>query len=157
MWRLLLAAAILGGFVAGWKVHDWGYAVPQVRAAQAAVHAVQHQAGASQSIAVRDQRGQDQVRTITRRLIERIPVYVTPKIDRAFPLPWGLVRVHDAAARGDDLSAFAEGAGEPDDAASDVRASEAAAVIAGNYGDCRADRRRLADLQAWVRAMHLAD
>jgi len=160
MWKLSLllgAAALGGGFAAGWKVHDWRDAAGQLRAAQAAVHLVQRQAAASQSIAVANQRAEDQVRTVTRRLIERIPVHVTPQIDRAFPLPWGLVRVHDAAARGDDLSAVAEGAGQPDDAASDVPASEAGAVIAGNYGDCRADRRRLADLQAWVKAMRLAD
>jgi hypothetical protein len=71
-------------------------------------------------------------------------------------LPWGFVRVHDAAVRGDDLSAAAESPGGPDDAASDVAASRAVAVIASNYGSCRADRERLADLQAWAKSMGLA-
>ena len=71
-------------------------------------------------------------------------------------LPWGFVRVHDAAVRGDDLPAAPESPAEPDDAASDVAASEAAAVIAGNYGACRADRQQLADLQAWAKSMGLA-
>jgi len=69
----------------------------------------------------------------------------------------GLPNLHDAAARGDDLPAAAQGAAEPDDAASDVPASQAAAVIAANYGDCRVDRQRLTDLQAWARQMRLAD
>jgi hypothetical protein len=160
MWKLSLllgVAALGGGFAAGWRVHDWRDGAGQLHAAQAAVRVTQRQAAASEAIAVRDQQAEDRVRTVTRRLIERVPVYVTPQTDRDFPLPWGFVRVHDAAIGGDDLSAAAPGAGQPDDAASDVAASEAAAVIAGNYGDCRVDRQRLADLQAWAKAMHLAD
>lgn len=159
MWKLSLffgAAALAGGFAAGWKIHDWRDAASQLRATQAVVRTVQRQAAASQAIAVGDQRAQDKVRTVTRRLIEKVPVYVTPQTDRAFPLPWGFVRVHDAAIRGDDLSAAAESPREPDDAASDVAASRAATVIAANYGDCRADRQRLADLQAWAKSMGLA-
>ena len=159
MWKLSLllsAATLAGGFAAGWKIHDWRDAAGQLHSAQTAVRTVQRQSAANQAIAVRDQRAQDQVRTVTRRLIEKVPVYVTPQIDRAFPLPWGFVRLHDAAVRGDDLSAAPTGSAEPDDAASDVTASRAAAVIAGNYGDCRADRERLADLQAWAKSMGLS-
>jgi hypothetical protein len=160
MWKLSLLlgiAALTGGFAAGWKVHDWRDAAGQLSATQAAVRAVQRQAAASQAIAVGDQRAQDQVRTVTRRLIEKVPVYVSPQTDRAFPLSWGFVRLHDAAVRGDDRSAAAEDPAEPDDAASDVAASRAAAVIAANYGGCRADRQRLSDLQAWAKRMGLAD
>lgn len=159
MWKLSLllgVAAVAGGFAAGWKVHDWRDAASQLHATQAAVRTVQRQAATSQAIAVGDQRAQDRVRTVTRRLIEKVPVHVTPQIDRAFPLPWGFVRVHDAAVRGDDLSAAPESAAEPDDAASDVAPSRAVTVIAGNYGACRADRQRLTDLQAWVKSMGLA-
>ena len=159
MWKLSLllsVATLAGGFAAGWKIHDWRDGASQLHAAQTAVRTVQRQAAASQAIAVRDQHVQEQVHTVTRRLIEKVPVYVTPQIDRAFPLPWGFVRVHDAAVRGDDLSPAATRSAGPDDAPSNVTASRAAAVITGNYGDCRADRARLADLQAWIRGMGLA-
>jgi hypothetical protein len=159
MWKLWLlagAAALVASFVAGWAAHGWRDGAAQVRAAQAAIRTVQRQAAASQVIAVRDQRGQDRIRTVTRRLIEKVPIYVTPESDRAYPLPWGFVRLHDAAVRGDDLSAAADRSGGADDAPSDVAASEAAGVIVANYGGCRADRQRLADLQAWARRMGLA-
>ena len=71
-------------------------------------------------------------------------------------MPWGFVRLHDAAAAGDDLSAAAASLTRPDDAASDVAASEAAGVIVGNYGACHTDQARLAGLQARVREMALA-
>jgi hypothetical protein len=67
-----------------------------------------------------------------------------------------LAILHDAAAAGDDLSAAAADPGRPDDAASDVTASEAAGVIVANYGACHADQSRLAELQAWARSMGLA-
>jgi hypothetical protein len=68
----------------------------------------------------------------------------------------GFVRLHDAAVAGDDLSAAAPGSVGPDDAASGVAASAAAAVIVGNYGACHADQARLAALQAWARGVGLA-
>ena len=102
MWKLpllLSVATLAGGFAAGWKIHDWRDAAGQLHAAQTAVRTVQRPAAARQAVAVSDQRTQDQVRTITRRLIEKVPIYVTPQTDRAFPLPWGFVRLHDAAVK----------------------------------------------------------
>jgi hypothetical protein len=159
MWKLSLfaaAATAIGGFAAGWKVHDWRDGAAQVQAAQSAVKTVQRQAAASQAIAVSDQRTQDRVRTVTRTLIQKVPVYVSATTDARFPVPWGYVRLHDAAAVGDDLSAAASGPDRPDDAASDVAASEAARVVVANYGACRADQARLAELQDWARSMALA-
>lgn len=150
------AAAAIGGFAAGWKVHDWRDGAAEVHAARAAVTTVQRQAAASQTIAVADQRAQDRIRTVTRTLIERVPAHVTPATDAGFPVPWGFVRLHDAAAAGDDLSAAAADPGRPDGAPSDVKASEAAAAVVANYGSCRADQARLAELQAWGREMGLA-
>jgi hypothetical protein len=155
-WLLAGLAALAVGFAVGWAAHGWRDGDAQLGAAQRVVRLVQRQASASQAIAVGDQRADDRIRTVTRRLIEKVPVYVTPQTDRAFPLPWGFVRLHDAAASGDDLPATAAGSARPDDAASDVAASEAAAVVVANYGGCRADRQRLADLQAWARRMGLA-
>jgi hypothetical protein len=158
MWKLSLlaaAATAIGGFAAGWKVHDWRDGAAEVHAARTAVKTVQRQAAASQVIAVADQRAQDRVRTVTKTLIQKVPIYVSAATDARFPLPWGFVRLHDAAAAGDDLSAAAAGPGRPDDSASDVAASQAASVIVGNYGACRADQARLAELQAWTRSMGL--
>jgi hypothetical protein len=116
----------------------------------------ERQAAASQTIAVADQAAQDRVRTITRTLIEEVPAHVSATTDVRFPLPLGFVRLHDAAVAGDDLSAAAPGSVGPDDAASGVAASAAAAVIVGNYGSCHADQARLAELQAWARSVGLA-
>jgi hypothetical protein len=159
MFKLALfaaAAAAVGGFGLGWQVHDWRDGAAETHWAQAAVKTVQHQAAASQAIAVADQRTQDRVRTVTRTLIEKVPIYVSATTDTRFPLPWGFVRLHDAAAVGDDLSAAAPSPGRPDGAPSDVRASEAAGVVVANYGACHADQARLAELQAWARSMRLA-
>jgi hypothetical protein len=159
MWKLSLAASAAAaalGFGAAWKIQDWRGAAVEVRAAATVVKVVQRQAATNQAVAVADQRAQDRIRTVTRTLIEKVPVHVPPSADARFPLPWGFVRLHDAAAIGDDLPAVAAGAARPDDAASDTTASEAAAVIIGNYGNCHADQARLAELQAWARAMGLA-
>ncbi|HXQ16901.1 MAG TPA: hypothetical protein VN814_19995 [Caulobacteraceae bacterium] len=159
MWKLSLfaaAATAIGGFAAGWKVHDWRDGAAEVHAARTAVSTIQRQAAASQTIAVADQAAQDRVRTVTRTLIEKVPVYVSATTDARFPLPVGFVRLHDAAAAGDDLPAVAPGADGADDAASDVAASAAATVIVGNYGACHADQARLAELQAWARSVGLA-
>ncbi|MEJ0065031.1 MAG: hypothetical protein WDM85_06005 [Caulobacteraceae bacterium] len=150
------AATAIGGFAAGWKVHDWRAGAAEVRIAQAAMKTVQRQAAASQVIAVADQRTQDRVRTVTRTLIEKVPTYVSATTDARYPVPWGFVRLHDAAAVGDDLSAAAPSPRRPDDGASDVTTSEAAGVIVANYGSCRADQARLAELQAWTRQIGLA-
>ena len=150
------AAAAIGGFAAGWRLHDWRDGAAEVHAARAVVRTVQRQAAASQAIAVADQRAQDRIRTVTQRLIEKVPLHVTPTTDARYPVPWAYVRLHDAAAAGDDLSAAAADPDRPDGAPSDVAASEAAAAVVGNYGACRADAARLAELQAWARQMGLA-
>jgi hypothetical protein len=159
MWKLSLAfglAAAIGAFGLGWKVHDWRDAAAVVKAQAKVLATVQRQAAASQAAAVADQRTQDRIRTVTRILIQKVPVNVPPTVDARYPLPWGFVRLHDAAAAGDELSPPAAGPERPDGAASDVAASAAATVIVGNYGACRADQARLAELQAWARQVGLA-
>jgi hypothetical protein len=159
MWKVSLfaaAATAIGGFAAGWKVHDWRDGAAEVHATTAAAKTIQRQAAASQAIAVADQAAQDRVRTVTRTLIEEVPAHVSATTDARFPLPLGFVRLHDAAVAGDDLSAIAPGPDGADDAASGVAASAAAAVVVGNYGACHADQARLAELQAWARRVGLA-
>jgi len=159
MWKLqvvLTLAAAVAGFAGGWKVHDWRDAAAELAAARSAVAVVQRQAAVSQQVAVASQQAQDHVRTVTRTLIQKVPAYVSPTTDARYPLPWGFVRLHDAAVAGVDLSAAAPGPGGPDDAPSGIAASAAAAVIVANYGDCHADQARLAALQAWARGEGLA-
>lgn len=79
------------------------------------------------------------VRQVIHDIQRETPRYVTPDSDTAFPLPVGFVRLHDAAA-----AAILPGAPGPHDAqASTVEASDAAIVIAGNYGTCHAIREQL--------------
>jgi len=159
MWRFALfaaAATAIGGFAAGWRVHDWRDGAAEVHAARTVVKTVQRQSAASQAVAIADQRSQDQIRTVTKTLIQKVPVYVSATTDARYPVPWGYVRLHDAATVGDDLSAAAASPGRPDDSPSDVAASEAAGVIVANYGSCRADQARLAALQAWAKDIGLA-
>jgi hypothetical protein len=86
------------------------------------------------------------VRDTTHQLQREAPRYVTPATDRAYPLPVGFVRLHDAAAAG----VLPGPAGAADAQAADVAASEAAVVIAGNYGTCHELREQLIALQAWA-------
>jgi hypothetical protein len=119
---------------------------------QALAHAravVAADAAAVQQAEAQQQRVQTRIRWQTQTIIKEIPGAVTPQVDRDFPLPWGFVRVHDAAARGLDLSAVAEPPGVADASASSVRPSDALAAITANYGDCRADAAELAEWQAW--------
>lgn len=84
----------------------------------------------------------DRVRVIhdTTQTIQReIPSYVTPTTDRAYPLPVGFVRLHDAAATG----VLPDAPRDTDATASDVTASQAASIITANYGTCLAIREQL--------------
>lgn len=84
----------------------------------------------------------DRVRVIhdTTHVLQReIPTYVTPATDRAFPLPRGFVRLHDAAATG----VLPGPARDTDATASDVTTSYAADVIVANYGTCLEIREQL--------------
>lgn len=114
----------------------------------------QRQAAASAAIGAQHDQTIAAIRWRTKEIIRHVPIYVSAESDDRYPVPWGVVRLHDAAALGVDPATLPNPAGEPDDAASSVAASDLARAVARNYGDvCRADAAQLADLQAWVRAM----
>jgi len=94
------------------------------------------------------ERRQVVVRYVTRTLIEKVPIYVSPEVDRRYPLPVGLVRLHDSAARGE--AEVPGSAGEPDDAPSDVAASALAQTLIGNYGDYYACREQVRGWMTWA-------
>lgn len=54
-----------------------------------------------------------------------------------FSLTVGFGRLHDAAARGADVSAVPDPAGRPDDAPAAISAEDAAAAVKANLGLCR--------------------
>lgn len=162
-WKGCALAASLGlivGFGGGWTVRDWKAGADATEAAKAQARQVirvverqREQADVTTTVEARATDTQVQIRTVTQTIIKEVPVYVSAETDARFALPVGLVRVHDAAAAGRPLP---EPAGEPDGAAGDLEASDVApswlaATIAENYGTCRLDQSRLADLQDWIR------
>lgn len=110
----------------------------------------------TQAVEIHDVETVTKIRTVTQTITKEIPVAITPATDRAFPLSVGFVRLHDAFARGVDLSQVPDPAGRPDDAASELASSAAVGLIGANYADCRVDRQHLADLQEWVRGVQRA-
>jgi hypothetical protein len=71
-------------------------------------------------------------------------------------VPWGAVRLFDAAASGSDpgLVAPAIAPGQPDDAASGIPLSRFVAVLAQNFGAGRDNADQLKALEAAVQASH---
>jgi hypothetical protein len=121
------------------------------QAGQRAVGVQRAQASISAAAGVAEQAAQVRIRTVYRTLTQEVPGVLTPEIDRVFDLPVGLLRVHDAAARGVDLSDVPDPAGRPDDAAAGVAVSAVGQALVANYGACHADQERLAALQAWLK------
>lgn len=104
-------------------------------------------------IALLSAQHQTQIQTRTITLLQRIPVYVTAQTDRKFPMPLGFIRVYNAALTGSDLSTVPDPARAINDTPSGIPASEVAENAVGNYGSCRAEKQKLADLQRWVSTM----
>jgi hypothetical protein len=148
----LAALLVVACGVAWWFHHEQADTSAQLVTAQAAAIASDFEASAARADVTRVTVYVDRVRVIhdaTMTLQQEIPRYVTPDTDRAYPLPVGFVRVHDAAAAGVPLL---PSAGDSDAAASGVAASTALGVIAGNYGACHEAAAQLTALQDWVKA-----
>ena len=69
------------------------------------------------------------IRTITKTLLQKVPLYVPAAADAECVLPLGFVRLHDAAAQGVPTPA-----GGPDQAPSGVTLSAIAETVVANYG-----------------------
>lgn len=165
--RLLAgAAAVLitfgAGFGAAWKVKDGIEAREALATARAAAAETGRQAGIAMSeakagsdavnrIAAAAERQQVKIRTQTQILTREVTKYVPVEVDHGVVIPWGFVRVLDAAASGaGDPAAISVGAGQSDTAASDVALSEIATLSAANDGACRANAEQLAALEQWA-------
>lgn len=156
-------AAIVGASGAAWATHHWdGLAYERLKnSQQAAVIVAQQQAIAlraaqdkkSHDVDVANATAQQKIVTRTVEIVRKVPVYVSPETDKHFPLPCGFVRLHDAAALGTEPDAIPNPAGKSDDSACEVTASQAASIIAENYGTANATAQRLKSLEDWVEAM----
>lgn len=112
-------------------------------AAQAGQADAQREALAA-PIAAQQTQAQGRIRTITKTLIEKVPVYV--KAD-ACALPPGFRLLHDAAAANVEVP---DATGLVD--AAPVPAADAASTIVSNYGIARSNAAQLVGLQEWVKA-----
>jgi hypothetical protein len=139
----VLAALLLAALaVIAWQRHHTAALTTQLAEAQAHTWAALFEASVARLDVKIVTRYVDRVRVVhnTTQTIQReIPTYVTPATDRAFPLPRGFVRLHDAAATG----VLPGPARTTDATASNVTASHAADVIAANYGTCLEIREQL--------------
>jgi hypothetical protein len=146
--RLILAMALAGGgFLAGWRVHDWKDGAAATKAVARSVHVVQKQAAVAQQVAVQQQAAQDQVRIVTRTLVQKVPTYVSLEADAGCVVPDGFRMLHDAAASG--VPPAAEPAGQSADAPSGVTLSAVADTVTANYGICHETAERLKGWQDW--------
>lgn len=157
-WKGYVAALMIGlalGAAGTWKVRDWMAAEAALKVARADLRAAIEVGRRTQAAAVitQDVGAAVEVRRGATRIVyqtitERVPVYVTPEIDRDYPVPVGFVRLHDAAAAG-STAALPDRAGEPADAPSGVPLSAVADTVVGNYASCTDDRSRLAGWIEW--------
>lgn len=164
-WKGYVAVLLIGlsiGAAGTWKVRDWKAAESALKASRAETRAAVVVAERTQEAAViTEDVGREvdaaraETRIVYRTIIERIPVHVTPEIDRDYPVPVGFVRVHDAAAAG-SAPALPDGAGQPDNAPSGVALSAVADTVVGNYAVCNDDRARLIGWQDWYRQQKAA-
>jgi hypothetical protein len=156
---IALAAAGAGGFKLAWQLQAGAIAKIQLadaRAEAAAVTKARVQEAAAAKVS--DEAGakaadhQAKIQVVTRTIVREVPAHVTPQADARCVIPVGLVRVHDAAARGVDVTEVPDPTGRSDDAPASVRCSELAGVVADNYGLYRSVSQQLIDLQDWVTA-----
>lgn len=158
-WQIGLAgagAALVIGFGGGYGLRDLKADAEAGKVAEARIASLEASSAAVAKQTLDTYRaGQESgkamagIREFTRTIQEKVPVYVTPETDAAYPVPVGWVRVHDDAATG-KLSAPSA---EPYDAPSGIAASRTASVVAENYGICRENARQLTDLQAWLNSV----
>jgi len=95
---------------------------------------------------------QAKTETQIRTVIEKVPVYVSQKAAAGCVIPWGAVRLLDAAASGADPADLHAriAPGQSDDAASDVTLPEALALLAADLGIARENAGQLERLEKAV-------
>jgi len=92
---------------------------------------------------------QQQIQTVYQTITKEVIRYVPAKADARCVIPYGAIRVLDAAARGVPL--VPGPSGEPDGDASGVQLSAVVGAAAEDLGTAQQIRQQLIDLQGWVR------
>ena len=121
-----------------------GYGKAQAEYAAQASHANAQRAALAEPIAAKQVVVQERIKTVTKTLIQKVPVYVP---NTSCPLPGGFRLLHDAAATDGQLSRTTSLAD-----AAPVAAQDAAELVIENYGIARTNAARLVGLQEWVKA-----
>lgn len=152
-WRWMLIATLTVALgVQTWRI-DRLKAEPvktELKAAKQVIKRTEKADKITADVGQKAEKARAEIRYVTRTIVERVPQYVPHQADVQYPIVWGLVRVHDAAATGADPATLPSASGELDGSPSPVKPSYFATVIAENYGQCREDQARLAALQQWV-------
>ena len=167
---LLLAAAVLwqtaridgvpllgGGLkaqVAGLQAQLAARDLSDARAQAALLAARQQLAAKAEAAAAVQAAAQIKTETQIQTVIREVPTYVTEKAAAACVVPWGFVRLFDAAASGAALADVRDriAPGQPDDAASGLGLPEVAALLAGDFGAARQNAGQLEQLEKAVAA-----
>jgi hypothetical protein len=102
--------------------------------------------------AVAEAEAQKQIITRTVTLIQKVPTYVSPETDSRICVPYGVVRLLDAATLQTSPDAFPLPTGQSDESCSPVEASALAKGVIENYLNvCEANSEQLTQLQFWVK------
>lgn len=167
-----VVAATVAGSGAGWLTHKVDltkYQALELKDAKGVTVALEAQAEALRKVAatqhavdmeatqgaVAEAAAQNRIITRTITVTQEVPHYVTVQADAVSCIPYGLVRVLDAAALAGPNGSVSPGdlalpAGQSDDACSPVKASVLAASVVANYGTAAQNAEQLNALEAWV-------
>lgn len=146
-WRVWVGVGLVAGAL--WLRHDgvmserhkWEAKVAQMTEAARKQEAAANEVTTQLRESLRDQ--QLIVRTETKTLTEKVPIYVTSNADRACVVPAGFVLHHDSAASLSRLPIAAVGLV---DAPSGIPLSAVESVVTENYG---AAHELAAEVRAW--------
>lgn len=82
-------------------------------------------------------------------ITKEVTRYVTPEMDRTYRVPYGYLRLLNAAASGQAVDSGTSG--PVDDQAAPIALSATASLVSVNYANCRANAVQLSALQDWIR------
>lgn len=158
-WALKAAGIVLAVAAVLFAVHEWTVAirhdaVATVAAQEEHVARVREEkiAAVTTTNAIHEAAAQDAEKEKTRVIVQKVPHYLVRSVPVGTPcVPWGLVRLHDAAALGLDPDKVVAPAGQPDDECSGVSPADLASRIAANYGIARQNAEQLNALEADIR------
>lgn len=129
-----LLALVLAGTIF-WVKHEWDLgqsAIQIVHQAQRVVVAQKAAVAKTDHLAAhQEQAAQTRIVYRTRTLEKEIVTHVPTSVPC---IPWGIVRLHDAAVLHQDPASLPTPAGQPDDACSDVAPRAFVDTVISNYG-----------------------